>query len=220
MSSEGFASRYLLATIPPPEKPNPLLWLCRRLLESGFNDACAVGPDGQPTQDAKDGWEWLTCRDTDRVRCPGTAIPDPALRLEHIMSFSWCCHFLNLDVENVRTNGLPKMACSVNANKPMKTRLRKSHWNGYHHVPGLDGIMAARQQGAESKRQRLEKCRAQFGEAPCFRCGAAFVRRNHGQRFCSERCRNANQLEQNHRREQGAALFDVAPGCAAAVPVT
>jgi len=100
---------------------------------------CLRTHEGRPTQEALDAAIWVEAR-TDWTRRPGP-IPPEAIRGEIVFSFEWCCSLLNLDAEDIRQHGLPRLSGFAHNSK---------QW-----LPGLDGIRAHWEKAREEYEERM-----------------------------------------------------------------
>jgi hypothetical protein len=127
-----------IRTLPGRQHPNPLLWLCREMIWQGFHDACQVDDSGAPTTRACESVVWIEqCLDWTTTK----TIPPEDMREEYILSFEFCCSYLNLDPDRVRREGLPREVASVltRGSKRWRTRPRvaRGGHNSRSHVAGL-----------------------------------------------------------------------------------
>jgi len=104
-------------------RANPALLMLRLTIELALRD-CLRTHEGRPTQEALDAAIWVEAR-TDWTRRP-RPIPPEAIRGEIVFSFEWCCSLLNLDAEDIRQHGLPRLSGFAHNSK---------QW-----LPGLPGI--------------------------------------------------------------------------------
>ena len=128
-----------LRSAPGRPHPNPLLLLCRLMIERAFRSACYTH-DGVPTQDACDAVEWITSR----LDWTGTgSVPPEDIRTEFYMSFEYCCRWLDLDPDQIRRSGLPRDVATLDPGnrRRMHTRPRNDHGrNSRPHVAGLAAV--------------------------------------------------------------------------------
>ncbi len=140
-----------LRSAPGRPHPNPLLLLCRLMVEKAFRCACQTH-DGMPTEDARDAVEWLTVR-LDWTRDHGP-IPPPPLRVEYWLSYEYCCAALGLDPDETRRQGLPRDVATLDPSKRrQRTRPRNDHGrNSRPHVAGLPAVLCTlgRQQHSDT----------------------------------------------------------------------
>lgn len=111
-------------------RANPLLLFPRRLIEKAIDDGKTVDPAGMPTDEAIEAKDWL--------ERPGD-ISDPG-------TFEWCCHWLDLDIEQTRRNALSEINNS----------------EGWRHARRVKGLMEQRQQTVARRREESEAQLAMF----------------------------------------------------------
>lgn len=143
-------TRNLKAT-PSRFHTNANLLLCRLMIEQAFKCACQT-EHGAPTPIAYDAVAWLTC-DLDWTRT-GLMPPDD-IRQEYVLSFQWCCEWLDLNPDVVRQQGLPPGCVPQKADRH-RLRIRPRQDTGRRiHVAGLPAVYACwervkQQQGSAS----------------------------------------------------------------------
>lgn len=127
---------------------NPNLLLCRWMIEQGFRSACRVDQNGMPSEIALESVTWIEQRlDWTRIGL----IPPAEIQEEFYLSFEWCCHWLDLDPDVVRAQGLPLGCASAHTTgKRMRIRPRHDHGrNSRPHVAGLGAVYECWERAAQ-----------------------------------------------------------------------
>jgi hypothetical protein len=149
-----------LQSLPGRVRPNATLFLCRWMIEQAFRSACVVDHDGMPSEIATEAVEWIEAR-LDWTRTATALIPPEDLRQEFVLSFEWCCRWLDLNPDVVRQQGLPPSCATLHTTgKRLRIRARYDHGGrtSRHHVYGMPDVRriwkaAAKQHAHEQRSQ-------------------------------------------------------------------
>lgn len=151
-----------LQSLPGKPRPNATLFLCRWMIEQAFRSVCDA--NGSPSEVAQEAYDWLTC-DLDWTHYG--IVPPEDLRQEYVLSFQWCCQWLNLNPDTVRRHGLPLGVVLVGTNSRKHVHSRPSNPHGRNsrtHIFGLPDVRAHWRRAAQQAKPVLARSHEQHEE--------------------------------------------------------